>query len=594
MITREHPIKELALAVLLLVIAGCGSDGGPAGVGGGNEGDPPPPLHSWGAQVTGSLLQAAWTDPSGQAWMVGRGGTVIVHDGSTMEHRPVAGIPDLQAVHGRSATEVYVAGRQGFPPNDRGVVYGYDGQDWTELHSVDGIGFSSLWAGPSILFALTDNGGCYMYDGTTWTLTGSGAQRAITGRSDTEVYAASFAGVVRKWDGSSWASMSTPTSRNLHAIHAAPGGDVFAAGELGTILRLVSGSWTLMASNSNAFLEGIHARANNDVDCVGRGGVALHFDGTSWSSSATPTTEILEAVVPVSGGGTIAVGWRGTVLERPAGNGWGLRQYGPGQGMLGVAATGPGDVWAAGLGSAVMRRDAGGWSPVPRPGPYVMFAVAVAAPDAAWIFADNGYAYQWDGSSWSESKPSPYDLRGGLALAPDQVWAVGPTVALLWDGTQWIDHSDDVVGGDTVWAAGPDEVWTTGLAAGTLARWDGTSWTSVDTPATTSLDDVWGSGTGEIWAVGWNQAIVHFDGSSWSQPASPFGPDVQVTAVGGSGPKNVFLGAEDGNMARWDGEGWELLPLATAATIHDFFFLSDDAGYAVDNNGAVLGYGPGS
>jgi hypothetical protein len=113
----------------------------------------------------------------------------------------------------------------------------------------------------------------------------------------------------------------------------------------------------------------------------------------------------------------------------------------------------------------------------------------------------------WDGSSWSLS-PQPDmangELHGVVALAADDVWAVGiqqdpasPWSSALvehWDGTSWTVVPVPPGEGFDAWltavtAVSPTEVWAVGSfrqgysPSRTLTeRWDGGSWQVVEGP----------------------------------------------------------------------------------------------------------------
>ena len=76
-----------------------------------------------------------------------------------------------------------------------------------------------------------------------------------------------------------------------------------------------------------------------------------------------------------------------------------------------------------------------------------------------------------------------------------------------------------------------------------------------------------GSSPNDVWAVG-DSVLIHFDGSQWtsfpvsgrgpwlvSRVPSPFQGLFQV-GLWVRSPKEAYVGAENGTIARWDGAGW--------------------------------------
>ena len=251
--------------------------------------------------------------------------------------------------------------------------------------------------------------------------------------------------------------------------------------------------------------------------------------------------------------------------------------------LLGVAAVSPDDVWAVGV--------AGG----------------TAGPD--WY----SLVLHWNGSAWSNvpapqvGPPGTSELHGVAALAADDVWAVGAystpdtgwwdqPLVLHWDGSEWINIPAPAFGStsklNAVVAVAPDDVWAVGTALENnwktlVLHWDGEAWTRVTSPnlgiagntllglAAVSATDVWAVGTANN---GNSTLTLHWNGSEWSLVPSPNGtarPGINrnvlqaVTAiaaddvwavgvqaystVGGAGQPIYFGFAL---IEHWDGAAW--------------------------------------
>lgn len=59
------------------------------------------------------------------------------------------------------------------------------------------------------------------------------------------------------------------------------------------------------------------------------------------------------------------------------------------------------------------------------------------------------------------------------------------------------------------------EAWAVG-AGGYIARWDGHTWTRVESPTDKDLNDVVFLAPDDGWAVGEGRIILHWDGRAWS------------------------------------------------------------------------------
>jgi hypothetical protein len=234
-----------------------------------------------------------------------------------------------------------------------------------------------------------------------------------------------------------------------------------------------------------------------------------------------------------------------------------------------VDAVAPDDVWGVGwlndrgrvIRTLIEHRDATTWTVVPSP---------------------NG----------GDSLDSNY-LRGVVAVATDDVWAVGyrfdqsseVTLTEHWDGTEWrIVPSPNVRTGANqlvaVSASSTDDVWAVGsyVKQGlykTLAmHWDGSTWTVVRTPNATFdnfLYDVVAITPTDAWAVGFGgthgKALTfHWDGVAWTRVANPDVPGGPfLNSIDAVASNDVWTAGETGSptatlVEHWTGSSWSVVP----------------------------------
>jgi hypothetical protein len=158
----------------------------------------------------------------------------------------------------------------------------------------------------------------------------------------------------------------------------------------------------------------------------------------------------------------------------------------------------------------------------------------------------------WNGQRWSVV-PSPSGdpfakLNAVVALAPDDVWAVGQKgdelvlpIVEHWNGHAWslvtvpvpTPHAE-LIGLTSVSAVNPHDVWAVGQGHLT-EHWNGHVWTVVPTPALStdpdasdSLNGVSARSSNDVWAVGLVTAnpgprsvTLHWDGTRWNRVPSP-------------------------------------------------------------------------
>lgn len=220
-----------------------------------------------------------------------------------------------------------------------------------------------------------------------------------------------------------------------------------------------------------------------------------------------------------------------------------------------VAATSAGEAWAVG-------------------GTYL------ASPNVVPGLVPTGALIQrWDGISW-RIVDNPTAGREGtrlnavIALAPDDVWAVGyqrdqpdaPATPLIehFDGTGWTIvpappgagssalYAVDATGPDDIWAVGSQADPATGLAVPLAMHYDGSTWTLLpDIPdvGNSRLSTVYAAAPGQIWTTGQfggtsRSAFLRYDGSGWTTMPSP-GPQQMglrniYSEIDGSGPNDVW------------------------------------------------------
>ncbi len=115
------------------------------------------------------------------------------------------------------------------------------------------------------------------------------------------------------------------------------------------------------------------------------------------------------------------------------------------------------------------------------------------------------------------------------------------------------------------------EAWAVG-SNGYIARWDGYTWTRVESPTDKDLNDVFFLSLDNGWAVGEGGLILHWDGNAWSvvrdyqPPLLGSGNFLFWNAVGFSSQNDGWVvgyesseGGCAGHILHWDGAAWEEL-----------------------------------
>src|SRR5579872_4734311 len=328
--------------------------------------------------------------------------------------------------------------------------------------------------------------------------------------------------------------------------------------------------------NFNNGLAAASASSPNDIWAVGS--AVMHYDGTKWTAfqpanqSQISTLNGVYTVSPTlawtAGGSVSSTGVPGQIIEQWNGTQWNVFP-GPTFGqndqpaIYTMAGTSADDVWAIGsllvndgfqLDFLFEHWDGQQWTATTLlADDAFLFGASADSPNDAWAVGFNGpqnddsatLAMHFNGSTWSQvSTPSvgtgANQLNGILALAPNNVWAVGfstpvpppqqaATLTLIehFDGATWKVVPSPNFGPASIYqsnrlfglaANSPDDIWAFGsyfAADGSghqmtlLLHWNGKSWTIAPGPNPTKgnfLSDLLFAGVvpspGDVWLVG--------------------------------------------------------------------------------------------
>jgi hypothetical protein len=330
---------------------------------------------------------------------------------------------------------------------------------------------------------------------------------------------------------------------------------IFGAGS-----ALAAGGWTIVTAppiGQNGVLYSVTSTSDTDAWAVGHSNaqangllaqpVIDHWNGTAWSQVTAPATGYSTnwpaAVSASSTSDAWIVGWSEPqrysfvpMAMHWKGTAWSVVSFGGtiGANVSGVADISPTDAYAItssatsgtiGYGQDQLTHWNGTtWNEINIPVPAndittTLYAISADGPNDVWIperamvtvspTSDDikNYALHWNGSSWS-LVPMPSETAGIFdqfssvtAISPSNVWVVGQ-----------VDNE------------------TTGNVVSTalIEHWNGTAWSRVPSPATstgTVLTGVTYSSATDVWAVGTDSSgttlTLNWNGSAWSVVSSP-------------------------------------------------------------------------
>jgi hypothetical protein len=335
---------------------------------------------------------------------------------------------------------------------------------------------------------------------------------------------------------------------------------------------------------------------------------------------------------------------------------------GSGDSLSGVDVLSACNVWVAGVTGdrhTLIEHWTGGstWTVVPSPSPGAglnfLTSINGISPNDIWAVgtdsnadgsAEQSLILHWNGTRWLQTpSPSPgtfTQLTAVHEISASDAWAVGTyttdtgtaTLTLHWDGTSWTQKpspnpgpgpganseltSVTATSGGDVWAVGDFISNTQNVAVSTLVlHWDGTSWKQAASPnpEPDSIDRLTGvsaTSPNDAWAVGFfangtadQTLILHWDGTSWTQKPSPnpFEDDnlsgVAATSAGsavavGTGQTAAHGGRNVTLALRWDGTAWTQAPSIQLGGTNTGDFLNGVSAISATEAWAVGFFGP--
>jgi hypothetical protein len=166
-----------------------------------------------------------WGASTDDVWFLYDSGLRYRWNGSQLVSNPTSDV-EYSGAWGRAANEVYGFGETEVSNNSyRPAIDHFDGTQWT-MTIVPGFGVvQSLWAAsPTDIWAVVRLNGTTRVirgSGATWTTISDPAVAQITavwGRSANEVWAVGTGGRIVRWNGTSWSTSSSGTTKTLTDI----------------------------------------------------------------------------------------------------------------------------------------------------------------------------------------------------------------------------------------------------------------------------------------------------------------------------------------------------------------------------------------
>ncbi|PIE19021.1 MAG: hypothetical protein CSA66_03270 [Proteobacteria bacterium] len=378
---------------------------------------------------------------------------------------------------------------------------------------------------------------------------------------------------------------------NINDVDTFDGEVFWAVGDEGRIYRGQGVSWATMPSPTSVSLRAVHAVSNTDVWAVGYLGVVAHFDGVEWKIVDVGTTTDLLGIYVDGGGVVTATGRDGVLIRGDLTSGFAVPQtLHDGGALADVWVAETGETFLVGTGGMVVAFEGGAWAVQASTVSHDLQAVFGFAADDVWAVGRAGTVIHWDGEAWLRAEvPVSASLNALWGDAPNNLFAAGSGGALLlWNGSGWGSLAGTTDANlRAVFGLTANDVWAVG-AGGTIMRFNGLGWGLAavekipnsdggEDPITDELHAVWAYDHDDAWAVGANGRVLHWDGQLWSRSETDW--EITLRGVFGVASNDVWAVGNAGHAIHWNGEAWQLMETGSVATLHHIH--GDGAGHVV-------------
>ncbi|MFN7131552.1 MAG: Ig-like domain-containing protein [Myxococcales bacterium] len=563
----------------------------------------------------------AWENPRPQGNVLfgvhGHGGTLYTAGANcTFMQRSGAGwkrlatspLTQLNAVAGR-ANDAFAVGVRG----DRGIALRWDGAKVTEQVFQNALPLAvyadadrgmAVGGGPNILLLDPAAGrwtevpgptteSLLTVDGATGELIVVGSRGAVYKRTNagawialhdnplpqlqvravlrgTNAWAISST-TLRRFDGTSWTTVALPSSPSLTLTALGVSADLLvlaghdSSGKVHFLFEDAGGQFRAVASPAPELVNGVWGAGASEIYAVGEAGLLMQWDGTRWLQLREGELANIADLTAFAGPSLFAAGsecanascsvQRGVVLQRDPTGAWTRMPGTFSVPLAGIGGKSPSELWAVGRSGFAYRYNGTSWSTV--------FASTnlndvLHCNGATYVSGDGQVYVDSGGQLLSVLNAGSVPLRA-LACAGQKLYVVGDGAIVEMSNGQakLLDTRADGIEPKVwraVFATNDGHVFAGGDAR-YLVHWDGKKFEAFDRPAQLPISSVramWGTGLGNVFAAGTLQGgagfVLHYNGAFW-QPVDP-GTESGLHAMTGLGAGELWIGGTGGAILK--------------------------------------------
>lgn len=565
----------IAAAVLVSVacLGSCSSDD-PADPGGGNGGGGDP-----GAGVAyqilpfdvvrhGVSLSGVWTDGDVTV-TVGTKGRAFIQSAAGRFILPVNEDYDSSTLTGVSSTgmgRTYMTGAYhgGFNRDSPPIFRFENGLCYTETVD-ENSGGTSIYCGSPTMTYLTVRQELWLSSSGIWDLQHEfddicndlfhgGSSRIFVACND-GLYA---------FDGATWEN-AYPTAIGVHAVDGLDEDQVMAI-SFSDIIINDAGSAFELAYNAGVRLEDIDWAAEDWTVAVGWDGTVVMHDGIGWTRLQVDYPGALKDVAAWKDGErgrAVAVGLAGAEYRYADGSWTG--SYLPAGYWQDLAGDGQGNLFGIYTGTPYdepeetifYRFDGTTWEDDPYPGDLVLSRLFCRDAGAIWAIGrrdiDNFIA-RYDGSAWTASWLASLETARDLWVSDDN-----QTYVACDHGTVYVNSAPETAVQPLqhltgIWGVSAADVFVVG-ESGAISRRQESTWTPMNSGATSHLNAIDGASADHVVAVGDGGVVLRLTAGAWSTMNPGFDADLDM--VWTDSAQNIWVAASAEDLvAHYDGNSW--------------------------------------
>jgi len=281
----------------------------------------------WSVQ-SGTLiwgLAGIWGTDTDNLYAVGQAGAILYYDGTSWEPADSPISYDLVSIDGNAANNIYAVGRS---DDEAGYIIKYNGTSWEIDGSYSDCTMMGVWVANDDKVFATAQDNVYRFDGADWQtdldVSPEEAIHAISGSSSTNVIVVGNDGFAKRFNGTSWETLSTGTTERFESLIVFSETEAYAGDDKGNLYLFDGTSWTIQGNPLGTIINALWGTSGENLYMiVGKNSesrsetesILYHYDGTNFSQIDNLSHSDLIGVWGLSENDIYYTGQNGAILH---------------------------------------------------------------------------------------------------------------------------------------------------------------------------------------------------------------------------------------------------------------------------------------